>query len=154
MTATIRLARPGDQPAIRDCAEAAYGPYVPLIGRRPAPMDEDFQAQIAESIIHVAVERADILGYITFFPEGGAMLLESVAVFPKHAGKGVGKVLIGHCEFAARAAGLPRVRLYTNAVMTGNIALYQRLGYIETGRRVEEGFHRVFFEKPVSPSAN
>ena len=31
--------------------------------------------------------------------------------------------------------------------MTENLALYPALGYVETGRRVEDGFSRVYFSK-------
>ena len=39
------------------------------------------------------------------------------------------------------------MRLYTNEKMTANLSIYLRLGYTETGRRIEDGFKRVFFEK-------
>jgi hypothetical protein len=46
--------------------------------------------------------------------------------------------------------GAPAVtRLYTNAAMTENLAYYPRRGYIETHRAAQDGFHRVFFRKPV-----
>ena len=39
------------------------------------------------------------------------------------------------------------VTLYTNEAMVENLQLYPRLGYVETGRGVEEGYRRVYFEK-------
>jgi hypothetical protein len=39
------------------------------------------------------------------------------------------------------------LRLYTNAAMTENLTLYQRLGYREDERRGEAGFERVFLSK-------
>jgi hypothetical protein len=39
------------------------------------------------------------------------------------------------------------VTLYTNEAMVENRRLYARLGYAETGRRVEDGYRRVFFRK-------
>ena len=42
MTPRIRPAEVDDAAAARDLAEAAYAPYVPRIGRRPAPMDADY----------------------------------------------------------------------------------------------------------------
>ena len=50
----IRPARPEDAAAIRAIAEAAYAPFIPLIGRRPAPMDADFPAQIAAGRVWAA----------------------------------------------------------------------------------------------------
>jgi len=145
----IRRAIPGDEAAIRACAVAAYAPYVPRIGREPAPMQANFAAQIAAGQVHVATGAGGVVGYVVFYPDGDCVLLESVAVLPSAAGQGIGKALIGCCEAAARAQGARAVCLYTNEKMTENLSIYPRLGYVETGRRVEDGFARVYFEKPL-----
>ncbi|MGA0539018.1 GNAT family N-acetyltransferase [Neotabrizicola sp. VNH66] len=146
----IRQAGPEDEAAIRNCADLAYARYVPLIGRKPAPMLADYAAQIAAGVVHLAEDAAGAFqGFIVFYPEDGAMLLENVAVLPKAAGQGVGRALMAFCEDCARQQGLPAIRLYTNAKMTENLSIYPRLGYVQTGRRQEDGFDRVFFEKPL-----
>lgn len=142
-----RPATPEDEPAIRACARAAYARYVADIGREPAPMRADYAAHITRGEAHVAEDGGGFLGYVVFFPEDGAMMLDSVAVMPGAEGQGIGRRLIALCEEAALAGGLPAVRLYTNAKMTGNLTLYPRLGFVRTGRRTENGFDRVFFEK-------
>ncbi len=147
----IRRAVAQDEAAIRDCVEQAYTPYVPRIGRRPAPMDADFAALIAAGDVHVATDAGGQLeGVIIFRAEDRHVLLENVAVLPRAAGRGVGKALIGFCERAARESGLRTVRLYTNAKMTENLAIYPKLGYREIGRRTEDGFDRVYFEKALA----
>ena len=144
----LRLARTADEAGIRDCAALAYGRYIADIGRPPAPMSADFSAQITRGWVRVAVDDSGHLsGYIVFYPTGETMFLESVAVTPDASGQGVGKTLIALCEDCARATGLRAVRLYTNARMTENLALYPRLGYVEIDRREEDGFDRVWFEK-------
>ncbi|MBR0655963.1 GNAT family N-acetyltransferase [Plastoroseomonas arctica] len=145
----IRMAVAADAAAIRACADAAYRPYVAAIGREPAPMVADFAAQIALGIVHVAVAGDALQGFIVFCPEADHMLLENVAVDPASVGQGIGKSLIAFCEAVARHAGFPEVRLYTNARMKRNLALYPRLGYAEVGRRHEDGFDRVFFAKQL-----
>lgn len=148
---SIRKAVAGDAPAIRDCAALAYARYVPLIGRKPAPMLADFPAQIAAGDVQVAVDGAGaLLGFIVFRPEGGHMLLENVAVMPGAAGRGIGKALIARCEATARQLGLDSVQLYTNEKMVENLSIYPRLGYAETDRRTEDGFNRVYFQKPLT----
>lgn len=142
----IRPATSADEAAIRDCAERAYAAYVPLIGRRPAPMDADVAGQIAAGQVWVA-DAGGVQGFVVFFPEDGDVLLENVAVLPQAAGRGIGKALVAFCEAAARRQGARAVRLYTNAKMTANLSIYPRLGYAETGRRTENGFDRVFYEK-------
>lgn len=137
-----------DEPGIRDCAERAYERYVPLIGRKPAPMVADYTSQIARGDVYVAThDEGDLLGFIVFYQEAEHLLLENVAVLPGVARRGVGTALIGFCENAARERGLGAVRLYTNEKMVENLSMYTRLGYAEVGRRNEHGFNRVYFEK-------
>lgn len=144
----ITLAVEDDLAAIRSCAEAAYARYVPAIGRRPAPMDIDFAAKIAGGEVHVVRDGAGALqGFVIFAARPGHMFLESVAVVPGAAGRGIGKSLIRHCEDEARRRGLQAVHLYTNERMTENLSIYPHLGYIEVDRREEDGFSRVYFEK-------
>ncbi len=146
----IRPALAGDEAGIRDCAARAYARYVALIGRKPAPMLADFAAQIARRAVHVATDDRDrLLGFIVFHPEGDHLLLENVAVFPQVAGRGVGRALIAFCESAAREQGFGAVHLYTNEKMAENLSLYPKLGYVEVGRRTEDGFNRVYFEKAL-----
>lgn len=142
----IRPAIPADEAAIRACAEAAYARYIAVIGRRPAPMDADYAAQIAAGQVWVA-EDDGFQGFIVFHRTGDSVLLENVAVSPGKAGRGIGKKLTAFCEATARQEGARAVQLYTNLRMAENLAIYPRLGYVETGRRSDNGFDRVFFEK-------
>ena len=152
----IRQGRASDEPAVRRCAELAFARYVPRIGRMPAPMLADFHAQIAAGDLFIAVDDdgqlddGQLAGYIVFYAEGDHVMLESVAVMPAMTGRGIGAALIGFCENDARQQGFVAVRLYTNEAMTENLAIYPRLGYVETGRRVEDGFKRAYFEKALT----
>lgn len=146
----IRQAVASDEPEVRDCAEQAYARYVQAIGRKPAPMVADFAAQIADGEVYVAKDdRNSFLGFIVFRAEEGYLLLENVAVLPRATGRGVGRALISFCENAARARGLSAIHLYTNEKMAENLSIYPRLGYAEVGRRTEDGFNRVYFEKAL-----
>ena len=132
---------------MRRCARLAYARHARRIGREPAPVTADIAGQIVAGYVHVAEEGGALVGYVSFRVEGDGVLLESVAVLPACAGRGIGRALITHCEAAARDAGHGTVRLYTNEKMTDNLALYPHLGYAETGRRIEDDFARVYFEK-------
>lgn len=144
----IRPATPQDEPAIRACARAAYQPYVALIGKEPAPMSADYTVQIAQGHVYVYQDvTGEIAGYIVFLFEDDFVLLENVAVFPEAKGRGVGKALIAFCEDKALANGANSIKLYTNEKMAQNLLIYPRLGYVETERRSENGFNRVYFEK-------
>ena len=84
-----------------------------------------------------------------FFSEDDHVLLENVAVRSEATGRGIGKQLIMFCEREAKRSGATSIRLYTNEKMTENLSIYPHLGYREIERRIEDGFHRVFFEKPI-----
>jgi N-acetylglutamate synthase-like GNAT family acetyltransferase len=143
----IRQAVANDEVAVRACAEQAYAQYVAVIGRKPAPMLADYAAQIAAGHVYLCTgEQNDLQGFIVFYAVDRHMFLENVAVVK--AGRGIGKSLIQYCEAEAVRLGLGSVHLYTNAKMTDNLSIYPRLGYVEVQRRSEDGFDRVYFEKP------
>jgi ribosomal protein S18 acetylase RimI-like enzyme len=81
--------------------------------------------------------------------EGGALLLDNVAVAPAAQGQGYGRALVGFAEAEARRRGHAQLRLYTHVLMTENLALYRRLGFEETGRITEKGYERVYMAKRV-----
>jgi ribosomal protein S18 acetylase RimI-like enzyme len=142
-------ARPSDANDVRACVRASYAEYVERIGREPAPMGADYEALIDAGEVWVVRAGGAVAGVLVVRPEPPALLLENVAVAPAQRGRGLGRALIAFAEERARAAGLEAVSLYTNERMTENLRLYPRLGYAETGRRVEDGFARVYFRKPV-----
>lgn len=149
-TPLVRQAVVEDEAAVRDCAEQAYIRYTGLIGRKPAPMTADFGMQILAGQVHIAVDRQRVLlGFIVFYPDERGMHIESVAVLPSAAGQGIGRALICFCEHQANRQDVEVVHLYTNEKMAENLKIYPRLGYIEIERRIEDGFHRVYFEKKI-----
>jgi N-acetylglutamate synthase-like GNAT family acetyltransferase len=143
----IRLAEPADQAAIEALVHEAYAVYVPRIGRPPAPMLEDYRALIRDARVHVLEDEAGIAGIVVLIPEADAMLLDNVAVKAAAQGRGYSRILIAFAEATARAAGYKTIRLFTNELMTENVARYPRLGYVETHRNGEQGLRRVHFAK-------
>lgn len=146
---TIRPATEGDVSDIHACAQHAFEKYIERIGKRPAPMDADFMAQIRDSQIAIALSDGNFAGYVTFFPDHDALHLDAVAVLPEFTGQGIGKLLIAHAEASARAGGFKAVELYTNEMMLENLLMYPSLGYVETGQGFDQGYNRVFFRKDL-----
>lgn len=146
---SIRVAEPADVGAVSACVQAAYAIYVDRIGRAPAPMSADYDALVAAREVWVACEDETIVGVLVLRPGRDSLLLENVAVSPTSQGRGIGRALIGFAEGHASELGLPAVGLYTNELMTENLSLYPALGYVETGRRREARFSRVFFRKQL-----
>ncbi|MGB0506659.1 MAG: GNAT family N-acetyltransferase [Pikeienuella sp.] len=148
----IQKARPEDAIYLRRIALAAYQPYVARIGKKPAPMQADFVELIGAGEVWSISEIGDILGYIVMRETGGSLHIENVAVAPEHHGQGLGRALLEFAEDEAQRRKLPRMELYTNALMRENLVLYTVLGWREYDRRHEEGFDRVYFERMVSGS--
>jgi len=147
----IRPARSADAIAAQEIAQRAYGVYVERIGRRPAPMDDDYGEKAEQGRLLLADDdRHGIVGIIVLVREPDHLLIENIAVDPERQGMGVGRALLSYAETDARRHGLDTLRLYTNAAMTENLALYRRLGYREDDRRGEHGFERVFLSKRLS----
>jgi ribosomal protein S18 acetylase RimI-like enzyme len=149
----IRPARLDEIDVLHGIVQRAYEMYVSRIGRRPAPMDDDYTALVKSGHVNVAVVCDEPVGLIVEVPQADHLIVENVAVDPAQQGRGIGRALLAHADRAAAQSGLGELRLYTNAAMTENLALYPRLGYRETHRRHEGGFDRVFFSKPTPPEA-
>ena len=79
------------------------------------------------------------------------MLLDNIAVSPGAQGLGYGRALLEFAERGALDAGYESIRLYTNEAMVENIALYSRIGFVETHRIEEKGLRRIYMVKPLQP---
>jgi ribosomal protein S18 acetylase RimI-like enzyme len=150
----IRPATGADLTAVRQIVDGAYRGYIPRIGKPPGPMLDDYRARIAQGSVSV-VENGDggVAGIIVLLPGADHLLLHNIAVDPVHQGRGFGRVLIEFAERQAQDQGYREIRLYTHEKMTENIALYGRIGFVETGRAHQEGFDRVFMAKRIGQAA-
>jgi ribosomal protein S18 acetylase RimI-like enzyme len=146
----IRPASADDAPAVAACVNAAYSLYLERMDRPPAPMLADYKTLIAESVVWVLPGEGRLRGVLVMMPREGDLFLENIAVYPDDQGRGLGRMLMAFVEQQARTLGLSAIELYTNAVMTENLAFYPRLGFVETGRQLEDGYHRVFMRKALS----
>ncbi len=117
--------------------------------RPPAPVLTDYRAATAAGQVWVLGE--PVVGVIVLISEDDSLLVENVAVNPSAQGAGYGRRLMEFAEQQAQSRGLSRMTLYTNEIMTENLAIYSRLGYCETARRIAvAGTQREGFEAFVS----
>jgi GNAT superfamily N-acetyltransferase len=150
VTEPPRRANHDDLPALREIIRAAYAPYLARLDRPPAPMVRDMRQHIENGQLWVIGR--PIAGLICLVPEDDSLLVENVAVHPAAQGAGLGRRLMEFAEWRATCVGIRRVVLYTNEVMTENLAMYGHLGFREVDRRIEDGYHRVFMERLLDPS--
>ena len=146
----IRPARPEEAPLLAALVERAYAPWVPVVGRRPFPMQDDYAARIEAGEAWVLDDAGAIHALLVIETHPDHLMLDNIAVDPARQGMGDGRALLDFAEAEARRRGLPEVRLYTNVLMERNVALYAKRGYAETERRQEKGFARVFMAKPIA----
>ncbi|KAL4881352.1 acyl-CoA N-acyltransferase [Aspergillus karnatakaensis] len=162
---TIVKATPSHVPFIQSIVNAAYTKYISRIGKRPAPMLADYSALIQSSTheIYVLLEpgtspklstdpdvESTILGSVVLDTSSSTELkINNLAVDPGAQGKGYGRLLMNFAEEQARETGRDALELYTGVKMIENLALYQKLGFLEFERREEDGFERVFFRKEL-----
>ncbi len=144
----LRLATVEDLPDVAQVVGAAYAKYLTRMDRPPAPMTRDLRPQVQAR--RVWVGGRPISTVVCLVAEGDGLLVENVAVLPEEQGKGRGRQLMAFAEVEARRRGLTRLRLYTNEVMTENIAFYGHLGFREVERRTSDGYRRVFMEKVLA----
>ena len=139
----IRLARPDEAGAVEELVQRAYGHWVAVVGRKPAPMEDDYPARIAAGQCWV-LAAPDLAAISVLERHTDHLMLDNVAVEPARQGQRLGVVMIAHAIGVAAGAGLPEMRLYTNAKMERNVALYSRLGFRETERKTVGHHARVY----------
>jgi len=152
--AMIRPALPTEAEAVRALVRAAYARWIERLGREPSPMRDDYARRIADGQAWVLGPKDDgeIVGLILLKDGPEALLIPNIAVAPPAQGQGYGRRLITFAEAEARRRGYDEVRLFVNALMVENIALYQHLGFAQITRIQGEDSDRVYLlmAKPIS----
>lgn len=129
-----RRATTSDAAALNALARAAYAIYLPVIGREPQPMATDWQTLFASQEIWIVDGPSGPIASLALEVEPDHLVIWSVAVLPEHQRKGMGRRFLEFAEARSRELKRPEIRLFTNAKMVRNIALYRSLGYAETRR--------------------
>lgn len=149
----IRLAKTGDADTIARLTTDAYAPWTELLGAPPIPVTEDYVPRIAAGEVWVLERDGRPAGLLVIETHDDHLMIYSVAVAPDFQGLGLGIHLLRFAEDLARKSGKTEIRLYTNARMEKNIALYASFGYCQTGRRpnpVRPGWTVVDMAKAIS----
>jgi len=147
-----RLAGLDDLAFVHDTTWAAYSSYLPLLGTMPLPVTADHAAAIARGQVWLVRDGGVDTGLMVLEAAADHLMIESLALLPDHQGRGLGRWMLGFAEQRARDAGASELRLYTNALMARNIAIYGQAGFVETGRQAvphRANFVRVHMAKPV-----
>jgi ribosomal protein S18 acetylase RimI-like enzyme len=133
---TLRRATADDIAAVTALQRAAYEKNHAILGRVPLPLMADYAEVFARYEIWLAESDGGLEGVLILEPRPDDLLIWSVATAPAAQGRGAGNRMLAFAETHARAKGLTCMRLYTGEPLTGNIAWYQRRGYVH--ERIEE----------------
>ncbi len=136
----LRAASLDDLHAVEALTAEAYAPYTRLLGRPPIPVTEDYAPRIERGEFWLLELQGGLAGVAVVERHPDHVMLFSIAVSPRFQGSGHGLAILKWVEEIAQEWRVPAVRLYTNARMERNIALYRTFGFQESGRR--ENPHR------------
>ena len=150
----VRRATMQDVAEITALTAAAYTKYIPQLGHEPQPMGADYAQIVGQHPTWLLATDQRLVGVLVLQHEADSMLIYSVAIHPADQKRGYGRFLLAWAEREALLAGYTALRLYTNARMEENIALYTRLGYHETGRETYQGGAVVHMSKRLAPGAD
>lgn len=149
---TIRTAVTGDVEPVRSCVIAAYSTYLSAMDRKPAPMLDNYEQLIKDGVVRVAEIDSQVMGAIVLWPREDHLYVDNIAVHPDAQGTGLGSFLLTVADDECRTAGLTEIRLYTNEIMGDNIPYYERRGFVETHRAIENGYRRIYFTRTLAPN--
>jgi len=144
----LRRATADDLPAIKAVIGAAYARYLTRMDKPPAPMLRDYGPSVEAGTTWVT--GSPITAVLTLDSRSDHLYVENIAVDPSAQGRGLGRALMEFAEQEAARRGLSRMALITHEAMTENQAIYARLGYVEIERRSEDGYRRIYMEKPLT----
>ena len=145
----LRRASLSDIDAVAACVAHAYARYAGRLPRAPKPVLADYSVVVRETLTWLLEFEGKCVGVLVLIEKPDHLLLDNVAVEPDWQSRGLGRRLLELAEAEARRLRVAEVRLYTNALMTENRALYARIGYTEYERREVEGRDTVFMRKQL-----
>lgn len=153
-----RSATAADLDAVADLTRRAYAPYTALFGAPPLPVTEDYAPRIAAGEVWVLDDGGEaapgrrLAAVLVLERHGGHAMIYSVAVAPERQGRGHASTLLRFAEERARGWDVAELRLYTNARMQRNLAIYAAKGWRELARRphpLRRAFTIVDMVKPL-----
>lgn len=138
LDAHLRPARPEDVPAL--CAliasvYAEYGLTLNVEADEPHLVDPCAHFRRAGGDLWVYEESGAILASVAVLLREGEAELKTLYVHPSLRRRGVGAALTRHAMDFARAAGRPRVCLWSDTRFVDAHRLYTRLGFTQRGLR-------------------
>ncbi len=124
----IRQAETDDAVAVQAVIRAAYAAWkdrLPDLTDISGGVEDD----ISKGRVWAALEGESVVGCLIGGASADAWHVANVAVAPQHGGKGIGGALMRFAVEQALQADVKEMVLATHREMSGNVALYEHLGW-------------------------
>ncbi|CAN7579638.1 GNAT family N-acetyltransferase [Trinickia sp. LjRoot230] len=147
-TMDFRRATSADEPSIRALVEAAYAPWIPIVGTAPEPLGRDYGWVLRNHAVWVySPDDATIDAMLELVATPDYLHIANLAVSPARQAKGLGSALLQFAQEQARQLRLPALRLCLNQEMVANRRFYERRGYALTHTEWIDGLEIAFMKK-------
>jgi ribosomal protein S18 acetylase RimI-like enzyme len=153
---TIRPCTPAEADDLAAVIRAAFEEYravlVPTSGAH-RESGETVAAKMAHGGAFAAVDAATgaLIGCALFSEEPDHIYLGRLSVLPPYRGQGIAHALIAAVEGHGRVRGYHAAQVGVRLQLTANRALFERLGYVETEIRLQEGWPEPTWAVLVKP---
>lgn len=112
------------------------------------PSAEMISEYIHDCWIYTATLNGELIGCYALSPLNETSVeIKNIAVSEECQGKGIGTILIKDAIEKAKELGHMKIQIGTGNSSIGQLALYQKLGFIQTG--VIEGFFQKNYPEPI-----
>ncbi len=140
----VRLDGPARLPEALAVIHGAFGEYRDTLEPPSAALSETV-ASLGRRLAAGAVFLAEnpvggAVGAVCAETRHGTVYLDRLAVLPAARGRGVAAALVAAVEGFAAGAGAGSVSLGVRLALPGNIRMFERFGFAETGRKAHPGF--------------
>ena len=122
-----RPAKPNEAPEVQKIMDAAFATVRDVYRPKPDAVPSSENANLDTKTI-VALINEEIVGSLTVYQDATALYVSQLAVVEKFRKRGVARALMQSANEAAIECGANELRLNT-IQETGNIAIFQRLGF-------------------------
>src|SRR6185437_4842533 len=108
----IRIAVDADVPAIARVVHESFAGFIPLIGRAPWPMFQNYLVRVAQGAAWVLTEDGAVVGVAVLQFNDDHLFIETIAIAPQQQKRGHGRRLLDFAESEARRRGYDETRLH------------------------------------------
>ena len=139
----VRLGGPARLPEALAVIHGAFAEHRGALKPPSAALDETVASlgrRLADGAVFLAERDDRVIGAVCAETRGDSIYLDRLAVLPAARGRGVAAALVAAVEGFAAEAGAGAVTLGVRLALPGNIRMFERLGYAETGRKAHPGF--------------